>query len=52
MLTIHDMKSLLECIQFVRRTAVQTTVNVITTGVVIALLSGIAMKLRWLGPNP
>ena len=31
-LTIHDMRSLLECIQFVRRTAVQTAVHVITTG--------------------
>ena len=32
-LTIHDMRSLLECIQFVRRTAVQTAVHVITAGV-------------------
>jgi hypothetical protein len=51
-LTIHDMQSLLECISFVRRTAVQTAVHVITTGVLIALLTGIAMKLRWFGPNP
>jgi Family of unknown function (DUF6127) len=51
-LTIHDMRSLLECIQFVRRTAVQTAVHVITTGVLIALLVGIATKLRWFGPNP
>ena len=51
-LTIHDMRSLLECIQFVRRTAVQTAVHVITTGVLVALLAGIAMKLRWFGPNP
>lgn len=47
-LTIHDMRSLLECIQFVRRTAV----HVITTGILIALLTGIAMELRWFGPNP
>jgi hypothetical protein len=51
-LTIHDMQSLLECIQFVRRTAVQTAVNVITTGVLVALLAGIAVKLRWFGPGP
>jgi hypothetical protein len=51
-LTIHDMRSLLECIQFVRRTAVQTAVHVITTGALIALLTGIAMKLRWFGPTP
>ena len=35
-----------------RRTAVQTAVHVITTGVLIALLVGIATKLRWFGPNP
>lgn len=51
-LTIHDMRSLLECIQLVRRTAVQTAVNVITAGVLIALLTGIAMKLRWFGASP
>ena len=51
-LTIHDMRSLLECISFVRRTAVQTAVHVITAGVLIALLTGIAMKLRWFGPSP
>jgi hypothetical protein len=51
-LTIHDMRSLLECISLVRRTAVQTAVSVITTGILIALLTGIAMKLRWFGPNP
>jgi hypothetical protein len=32
-LTIHEMRSLLECIHFVRRTAVQTAVDVITIGV-------------------
>ena len=51
-LTIHDMQSLLECIQFVRRTAVQTAVHVITAAALIALLTGIAMKLKWFGPNP
>ena len=51
-LTIHDIRSLLECIQLVRRTAVETAVNFITTGVLIALLTGIAIKLRWFGPNP
>ena len=49
--TIHDMRSLLECVQFVRRTAVQTAVHVITTAVLIALLTGIAIKLRWFGPS-
>jgi Family of unknown function (DUF6127) len=43
-LTIHDMRSLLECISFFRRAAVQTAVRVITTGALIALLTRIAMK--------
>jgi hypothetical protein len=51
-LTIHDMRSLLECIQFASRTAVQTAVNVITTGVLVPLLAGIAMKPRWFWPDP
>ena len=33
-------------------TPVKTAVHVITTGVLIALLTGIAMKLRWFGPSP
>jgi hypothetical protein len=51
-LTIYDMRSFLECIQFVRHASVQTAVHVITTGALIGLLTGIAMKLRWFGPNP
>lgn len=51
-LTIHDMRSLLECIQFVWRTGVQTAVHVITSAVLVALLAGIAMKIRWFGPSP
>jgi hypothetical protein len=39
------MRSLLECISFVHRTAVQTAAHVITTGALIALLTGIEMKL-------
>ena len=34
------------------RTAVQTAVHVITDAALIALLTGIAIKLRWFGPNP
>jgi hypothetical protein len=45
-LTIQDMQSLLESIQFVRRTAVQTAVHVIAAAALIVLLTGIAMKLR------
>jgi hypothetical protein len=40
----------LECVQFVRRTAVQTAVHDITTGVLVALLA--PMRIRWFGSNP
>lgn len=48
-LDIRDLRSLLASIRFVRRTAVQTTVHIITTGVILALLAGIAMKLKVFG---
>ncbi|MFN3953328.1 MAG: DUF6127 family protein [Pararhodobacter sp.] len=50
-LDIRDLRSLLASIRFVRRTAVQTTVHIITTGVILALLAGIALKLRIFGPG-
>jgi hypothetical protein len=46
---IRDLRSLLASIRFVRRTAVQTAVRMITTGVILALLAGIALKLRIFG---
>ena len=51
-LDIRDLRSLVECIRLVRRTAVQTTVRMITTGVMLALLAGIAIKLRNFGGSP
>ncbi|KNX40147.1 hypothetical protein ROTO_33060 [Roseovarius tolerans] len=48
-LDIRDLRSLLASIRFVRRTAVQTTVHIITTGVILALLAGIALKLKVFG---
>lgn len=50
-LDIRDLRSLLSSIRFVRRTAVQTTVHIITTGVILALLAGIALKLKVFGPG-
>ena len=50
-LDIRDLRSLLASIRFVRRTAVQTTVHIITTGVILALLAGIALKLKLFGPG-
>ena len=46
---IRDLRSLLASIRFVRRTAVQTAVRMITTGVILALLAGIAVKLKVFG---
>lgn len=51
-LDIRDLRSLLDCIRFVRRTAVQTAVHLVTTGLMLALLAGIAIKLRIFGGGP
>ncbi|TVR85025.1 MAG: hypothetical protein EA405_00025 [Rhodospirillales bacterium] len=51
-LDIRDLRSLIECIRFVRRTAVQTAVRLITTGILLALLAGIAIKLKLFGDGP
>ena len=51
-LDIRDLRSLLASIRFVRRTAVQTTVRLITTGIILALLAGIAIKLKIFGGGP
>ena len=51
-LDIRDLRSLLDCIRFVRRTAVQTAVHLITTGIMLALLAGIALKLKIFGGSP
>ncbi|WP_366942743.1 DUF6127 family protein [uncultured Paracoccus sp.] len=45
-LDIRDLRSLVDCIRLVRRTAMQTAVRMITTGVMLALLAGIAIKLK------
>ncbi len=42
---IRDPRSLLDCIWMVRRTAIQTAVRMITTGLMLPLLAGIAIKL-------
>ena len=51
-LDVRDLRSLVECIRLVRRTAVQTTVRMITTGVMLALLAGIAIMLKIFGGRP
>jgi len=49
---VRDLRALLDCIRFIRRTAVQTTVHLITTGIILALLAGIALKLKIFGSAP
>lgn len=51
-LDIRDLRSLLDCIQLVRRTAMQTAVRMITTGLMLALLAGIAIKIKIFGGSP
>ncbi|MCL7465521.1 DUF6127 family protein [Phaeovulum sp. NW3] len=48
-LDMRDLRALLEGIRFMRRTAVQTTVHLLTTGILLALLAGIALKLKVFG---
>ena len=51
-LDIRDLRSLLDCVRFVRRTAVQTTVHLITTGLILAMLAGVTIKLKLFGAGP
>ncbi len=46
---IHDLRTLLESLRMARRTAWQTVVRVLTTGLLLALIAGIAMKLKFFG---
>ena len=49
---VRDLRSLVDCIRLVRRTAMQTAGRMITTGVMLALLAGIAIKLKIFGSGP
>lgn len=51
-LDIRDLRSLVDCIRLIRRTAIQTAIRMITTGVILALLAGIALKLKIFGGGP
>lgn len=46
---IRDLRTLLESLRMARRTAWQTIVRLITTGLLLALIAGIAMRLRLFG---
>ena len=49
---IRDLRSLLGCMRLAKRTAVQTVVRLITTGILLALMAGIAIKLKLFGNGP
>ena len=49
---IHELRDLLEAWRDAHRTAWQTTVKVVTTGILAALLIGAAIKLKLMGGAP
>lgn len=49
---ISEFRGVLDALRDARRTARQTLIKVVTTGIVAALLLGIAVKLKWLGGSP
>ena len=49
---IRDLRDLLEAWREARHTAWQTTVKVLTTGLLATLLVGAAVKLKLFGPWP
>ena len=51
-LDIRDLRSFMDCVRFVGRTAVQTTVHLITNGLILAMLAGVALKLKIFGSGP
>ena len=46
---IHDLRTLLESLRMARRTAWQTVVRVLTTGLLLALIAGVAVRLKLFG---
>ena len=46
---IRDLRSLLDALRIAKRTAWQTVVRLITTGLILALIAGVAIKLKIFG---
>ena len=46
---IRDLRSLLGAVRMAKRTAWQTVVRLITTGLILALIAGVAIKLKLFG---
>ena len=51
-LDLQDLRCLLDVMHLARRTVIETALRLITTGVLIALLAGIAVKPRFFGNGP
>ena len=47
--TLDDLRALLEGIRLMRRTAAQTIIRMLTAGLILTLLAGIALKLKLFG---
>ena len=48
---IRDLRSLLSADRIARHTAWQTVVRLVTTGLILALMAGVAIKLKLFGGN-
>lgn len=46
---IRELRSLLQALRFVKTTALQTTIRIVTTSLLLALMIGIAIKLKLFG---
>jgi len=46
---IRDLRTLLDSLRMARRTAWQTIIRLMTTGLLLALIAGIAVKLKLFG---
>ena len=46
---IHDLRDLLNAVRIAKRTAWQTVVRLITTGLILALIAGVTIKLKLFG---
>ena len=51
-LDVHDLRTLLDSIRFIRRTAVQTAVRMLTPTLMLALPACIALNLSPFGDGP
>ena len=46
---IRDLRTLLESLRIARRTAWQTIIRMLTTGLLLALIAGVAVRLKLFG---